>query len=83
MTTPTPEQHGQCRDCKHWLFSRRDMLAEYPRNRPVTDGYLDGACPKLKETLTFEVSAGWEGGNLDSVETDANFGCVLFEAANH
>lgn len=70
---------GQCRDCKHWLFSRRDMLAEYPKDRLPRDGYLDGVCPQLLRTLTITATGGWDGATVDSVETDANFGCVLFE----
>jgi len=69
---------GLCRDCKHWLFSRREHLVEYPRNQPAADGWLDGVCPKLHRTLTITATGGWEGATVDSVETDANFGCVLF-----
>lgn len=70
---------GLCRDCKHWLSSRREHLAEYPRTRTVSEGYLDGVCPKLHHTLTITATGGWDGATVDSVETDANFGCVLFE----
>lgn len=68
-----------CRDCKHWLFSRRELLVDYPRNRPASEGYLDGVCPILLRTLTITATGGWDGCSVDSVETDANFGCVLFE----
>lgn len=83
QVTPSPLSvtagFGFCRDCKHWLFSRREQLAEYPRTRPVSDGYLDGVCPKLHRTLTITATGGWDGATVGSVETDANFGCVLFE----
>lgn len=74
--------YGLCRDCKHWLFSRREQLVEYPREQPLSEGYLDGVCPKLHRTLTITATGGWDGATVDSVETDANFGCVLFEPNN-
>lgn len=70
---------GFCRDCKHWMLSRREQLAEYPRTRPVSEGYLDGVCKHLHRNIIITASGGWDGATVDSVETDANFGCVLFE----
>jgi hypothetical protein len=70
---------GLCRDCKWWLFSRHDQLAEYPRDQHPSKGWLDGVCPHLHRNITITASGGWDGATVDSVETDANFGCVLFE----
>lgn len=78
METHSARSFGLCRDCKHWLFSRREQLAEYPRDRHPRDGWLDGVCGRLQGTLTITASGGWDGATVDSVETDANFGCVLF-----
>jgi hypothetical protein len=70
---------GQCRDCQHWLCANRERLGEYPRDTPVDTGWVDGVCPVLLRSLTITASGGWEGATVDSVETDANFGCVLFQ----
>lgn len=75
MPTPTI---GQCRDCAHWQFTRHDALAEYTRDRPENQWYLDGICKRIQQSLTITASGGWEGATIDSVETDANFGCILF-----
>ncbi len=69
----------QCRDCAHWLFTRRDQLENYPRDLSEDRWYLDGVCNRIKRSLTITASGGWEGATVDSVESDANFGCILFE----
>jgi len=69
----------RCRDCQHWLCHNREQLAKYPRNQPWNEGWLDGVCLQLHRNLTFTVSGGWDDVAVESVATDANFGCVLFE----
>jgi hypothetical protein len=68
-----------CRDCRHWRWSNRFNLDEYPRDRPIEEGWADGVCAKLLQTLVIECSGGWDGCTIDSVETDANFWCALAE----
>jgi len=72
---------GLCRDCKNWQASGKlkSQIADYPRDKPVKDGWIEAVCHTLKLGLSITVSAGWEGGVVDSIETDANFGCRFFE----
>jgi len=77
--TPQDRSFGLCRDCKHWKCSEPSWLATCPRDTKPEDGWVDGVCKTLFHSLTINVSYGWDGGTVDSVETDANFGCVYFE----
>jgi hypothetical protein len=71
----------QCRDCKHWMptAQTRDALVDYPRNRHPDDGWHDGVCVRLMTGIQITATGGWDGATVDSVETDANFGCAYFE----
>lgn len=72
---------GLCRDCKHWMStpSTKGALAEYPRELPESNWWLDAVCNRIRFGLTIEASGGWNGATVDSIETDANFGCRYFE----
>ena len=72
--------NNTCRNCKHWQCPSRDRLAEYPTDVKPDSGWLDGVCKRLQHGITITASGGWDGATVDSVETDANFGCVYFEA---
>lgn len=76
-----PPQFGLCRDCKHWLATSktRESLENYFRSIHPDDGWVDGVCVRIKQGVQISVSAGWSGGVVDCIETDANFGCRLFE----
>ena len=91
-TQPTPQAlpgedsvdglFGLCRDCKHWMptaLTRANMSDDYPRDRHPDDGWHDGVCNRIKRGIQITASGGWEGATVDSVETDANFGCRFFE----
>ena len=68
-----------CRDCKHWRTAQPQYLANYDRATKADSGWLDGVCGKLIGGITINVSGGWNGATVDSVETDANFSCVYSE----
>ena len=72
---------GFCRDCRHWQATTRtrESLAEYPRDKHPDDGWLDAVCKRIQYGTGITASGGWDGATVDSVETDANFGCRLFE----
>jgi len=72
----------RCRDCVHWLCSNRGWLENDPRDTKPEDGWVDGVCPVLLRRLAITASGGWDGATVDSVETDANFGCVFGKALN-
>jgi hypothetical protein len=69
-----------CRDCKHWMCPHPEWLENYSRETPPKEGWMDGVCKTLQHGITIEASGGWEGATVDSVETDANFGCIYAEA---
>ena len=77
----TKKEIGLCRDCKHWKPTARTLesLDGYERDRHPRDGWLDAVCNEIKYGTTIIASGGWNGASVDSVETDANFGCVYFE----
>ena len=72
---------GFCRDCRHWNATTRtrESLAEYPRDKHPDDGWLDAVCKRIQHGTEITASGGWNGAIVDSVETDANFGCRFFE----
>lgn len=72
---------GLCRDCRHWQATTRtrEGLAEYPRDKHPDAGWLDAVCKRIQLGTQITASGGWDGATVDSVETDANFGCVYFE----
>ena len=77
-----PPQFGLCRDCKHWLATSktREALENYARGIHPDDGWVDGVCVRIKQGTKITTSAGdWAVATVDSIETDANFGCRLFE----
>jgi hypothetical protein len=75
---------GFCRDCRHWQATTqtRESLAEYPRDKHPDDGWLDAVCKCIQHGTQITASGGWNGASVDSVETDANFGCRYFEPNN-
>lgn len=54
-----------CKTCKHWT--------------PDRFGY-HGSCGQMQHSvlIDFEIDGGWSGGVLAKIETDPEFGCVLY-----
>jgi len=75
------EMLGLCRDCKHWKRTAmtEESLGFYPINQTPDNGWLQQVCARVERAMTITASGGWDGATVDSVETDANFGCVLFQ----
>ena len=70
-----------CRNCKHWTIGKcYKSTNDYPEDLPPKDWYIDGVCTRLGWGIHIATYGGWEGSGVDYIETDANFGCVLFEA---
>ena len=60
----------RCKTCKHWT----------PTTFYVYDGAVnDGKCWKLTEKVTVYLQTGWDGGYVDYIETESDFGCTLHE----
>jgi hypothetical protein len=56
-----------CATCKHWTKHKEDY---------VTEGICKGL-PNSK--IHIEIGAGWNGGVVDYIETEADFGCNSHE----
>ena len=69
----------KCRDCKHWNTDAPERNADYDRNQHPNKGWWYGKCKELQYGIEIEISAGWDGGSVKSVETEANFACVYGE----
>ena len=76
-----PPQFGLCRDCKHWLATSktRETLENYSRSIHPDDGLVEGVCSRMETGVSISICSGWTRAVVDSIETDANFGCRLFE----
>ena len=69
-----------CRTCTYWL--RHSSDDELLKTIPEKFGHLERVCKKMTEnavTITTSDGGLGNGSSVDSVETDANFGCVLHE----
>ena len=56
-----------CKYCKFW-----QQTTNYGGD------YNDGKCSKIKDKLTITLKTGWGGGYVDYIETDEDFGCILY-----
>ena len=70
---------NQCRDCKHWWPTERDvsLLQDYHRELPVFDWWVSAPCSKISIALDLDIRGD---AYVKAIETDANFSCGLFEA---
>jgi hypothetical protein len=53
----------RCDVCEHW--------------EPTEYGY--GKCQQIKDKISVDLTTGWEGAVVNFIETEADFGCNLFE----
>lgn len=53
-----------CGNCAHWKPSVYDF----------------GKCSEIGDALEIEVIAGWDGGYVEAIETEKDFGCNRFVA---
>jgi hypothetical protein len=49
--------------CKHWQYTDISY----------------GKCSKIREKNEIDLTLGWEGGYVNYIETEADFGCNQFE----
>jgi len=60
-----------CVNCKHWTADTYESLE--PK-------HSFGECSTIRDKLDIEVHYGWDGGYVMTVETEGDFGCVLWTA---
>jgi hypothetical protein len=53
----------RCDVCRHW--------------EPTEYGF--GKCSRIREKVMVDLTVGWEGGVVNFIETDADFGCNQFD----
>ena len=54
----------------------------YDRDKLPDHGWWHGVCNRIRAGITINVSGGWDGATVDSVETDGNFACIYGETPN-
>lgn len=56
-----------CKDCQNWKEN-------------ISENLRIGLCDKIMGSNKVQIilSTGWEGGFVDYIETDYDFGCILF-----
>ena len=52
-----------CSNCKYW----KETIYDY------------GICSKIGEKLEIDLILGWDGGHVNFIETENDFGCNQFE----
>jgi len=62
------DNRNRCSSCKFWT--------------QLTDWQYDGAinsgkCSRIRDGIDIDIHYGWDGGYINYVETNSNFGCVL------
>ena len=64
--TKTSETKWNCTNCKNWT--------------PTKYGFgQHGVCSVIKDKIDVDITYGWDGGYINHIETEANFGCNQFE----
>jgi len=59
---------NRCETCKHW---KQNTFYDY-------EGAInDGVCTGLNSKLAITLKLGWDGGYVDFIETESDFGCTL------
>ena len=59
---------NNCKTCKFWKQN-----SNWNYEGAVNSGY----CSELNDKITIYLQLGWEGGYVDKIETEEDFGCVL------
>ncbi len=60
----------RCQTCKHWTPT---TLYDY-------EGAInDGKCLEIRDKMEITLHTGWDGGYVDYIETESDFGCTLHE----
>lgn len=68
QTIAKPNVISRCLSCKFWT------------KKTQYDWQTSGLCSELKgnDLITIDIKTGWDGGYVDEIETDPNFGCVCW-----
>ncbi len=68
QTIAKPNVISRCLSCKFWT------------KKTQYDWQTAGICSELKgnDLITIDIKTGWDGGYVDEIETEPNFGCVCW-----
>jgi hypothetical protein len=62
----------KCKTCKHWT-----QISNWKYDNAIQQGICKGILGSVKVEINLRL--GWEGGYVESIETDEDFGCALYE----
>ena len=63
---------NRCKTCKHWA-----QTTDWKYNGAINEGKCDEL--NHSDKVTIYLQTGWDGGYVDYVETEEDFGCVKHE----
>ena len=58
---------NKCLTCEHW---KPTTFYDYP------GAINDGKCTGVGSKITITLRTGWDGGYVDYIETESDFGCT-------
>jgi hypothetical protein len=62
------DNRNRCSSCIHW-----NQVTDWQYDNAINSG----TCKRIREGLDIEVHYGWDGGYVENIETEGNFGCVF------
>jgi len=62
------DDRNRCSSCKFW-----DQNSNWDYPNAINTGY----CKEIRDGIEVDIHYGWDGGYINYVETNSNFGCVL------
>ena len=62
------DNRNRCCTCKFWT-----QVTNWQYDNAINSG----TCKEIRDGMEIEVHYGWDGGYVQSIETEGNFGCVF------
>jgi len=64
------KEKSTCDTCKFW-----HKITNYTHENAINSG----SCEQLHDVLDIDIKTGWDGGYVNRIDTNSNFGCILHE----
>ena len=62
------DDRNRCSSCKYW-----NQTTDWEYEGAINSG----GCSRIQDGIDVEIHYGWDGGYIEYVETEGNFGCVF------